>query len=162
MLIGSTGKPWLDLALAIGGVVAILMSIVLGLIDRKAEKEVESKSTIEEQKEEEEETQAAQKERTAKKHVLKFFHHVHCDSLGHEVEHGKGDTKHGFYTIKHCMCRKHSISNETAIGYDHEDRMAVFDFSESCPFGGYHIESGIENKDKTFMLAGEIYDLAHP
>lgn len=82
--------------------------------------------------------------------ILSLFHHVHHTQNGHEVHHCGG--KHVEvdpevnYIIKHCKCGQHSINKKVAVGHatgkDLKPAKLKITFSESCPEGGWHIESG--------------------
>lgn len=80
--------------------------------------------------------------------LLSLFHHIHHEGDTHEVHHcgGKHKGKDVDYTIEHCSCGKHSIDKEEAIGHGTEtgdDLLAVrVRFTQECPDGGWHIESG--------------------
>lgn len=85
-------------------------------------------------------------DKESKINVLDLFHHIHHTETGHEVHHCGGEHAKIFpkldYTIKHCKCKKHSINKKKAIGHDLEMNEIVVEFFESCPEGGWHIESG--------------------
>jgi hypothetical protein len=72
--------------------------------------------------------------------ILQYFHRVHYHE--HKISHCSFG-----HLLKHCSCGKHSISTNTVATND-----KVLNFSEPCPDGGYHIESGKEDKDKSFIL----------
>jgi len=85
------------------------------------------------------------------KEIINYFHHIHHmqkkdDELRHEVHHCGGNhvkvNSRLDYTIQHCKCKKHRIDKKKALGHDIDDEL-VFVFSEPCPEGGYHVESGI-------------------
>lgn len=83
--------------------------------------------------------------------VLSLFHHIHHNNGGHEIHHCGG--KHREinptldYTIKHCSCGKHTIDKEVAMGHATNGLLKsveiVVEFSEKCPDGGWHVESGL-------------------
>jgi len=82
--------------------------------------------------------------------VLALFHHIHHKNGTHEVHHHDGshlkqDEKNK-YEVKHCSCKKHSITTETAVSHminkDLKPVEFLIKFSEKCADGGYHIESG--------------------
>lgn len=82
--------------------------------------------------------------------ILTLFHHIHHKDGRHEVhhcggEHIKIDPKVD-YIIRHCLCGKHSIDKEIAVGHatgeDLKLKEVKIKFTERCPDGGWHIESG--------------------
>lgn len=79
--------------------------------------------------------------------ILELFHHTHHTSNGHIVHHcGGAHVKINLklnYIIEHCLCCKHQISKESAIGHDFDMNEIEVIFEERCPYGGWHIESGI-------------------
>ncbi len=84
--------------------------------------------------------------------VLNLFHHIHHDREGHPVHHCGGahvviDPTVN-YTIQHCACGKHQIDLEIAIGHatgaDLEILKISIRFTEKCPQGGWHVESGVK------------------
>lgn len=85
------------------------------------------------------------------KEILSLFHHVHHKNGKHNVHHCGG--KHVnidpkvHYLIEHCSCGKHSIDKQTAIGHATNEYLKSVEcaivFSESCPDGGWHVESGV-------------------
>ena len=83
----------------------------------------------------------------AKQNILDYFHHLHHDGKNHEVNHcGGAHLKNDAdldYEIFHCQCGKHRINKKTAIGHDFYLKKVVFEFTEECPQGGWHLESGI-------------------
>jgi len=83
--------------------------------------------------------------------ILYLFHHIHHKDDTHAVhhcggEHKKIDPKLDF-TIEHCSCGKHRIDRETAIGHTTGPNLEKLEmkihFTEKCPDGGWHVESGI-------------------
>ena len=78
--------------------------------------------------------------------ILQYFHHIHHKSGCHETHHcgGKHNKKASKldYIIKHCLCGKHSISKEEAVGHDFEGRETIVGSFKRCPHGGWHIEDG--------------------
>lgn len=82
--------------------------------------------------------------------VLYLFHHIHHENKKHIVHHCGGQHKNIDkkldYSIKHCLCRKHSINRKSAFGHniniDLNNKLVKIAFSEKCPYGGWHIESG--------------------
>jgi len=81
--------------------------------------------------------------------VLSLFHHIHHEgksALKHEVHHCGGEhikiNPLLNYTITHCKCGKHKINVKEAIGHDVMSKKVLVVFEESCPEGGWHIESG--------------------
>lgn len=87
--------------------------------------------------------------------VVSLFHHIHHygkSVLNHEVHHCGGEhvkiNPSLTYTITHCKCNKHKIDVKEAIGHDFMSKK-VFVFEETCPEGGWHIESGrIKNDNR--------------
>ena len=83
--------------------------------------------------------------------ILSLFHHIHHNKNTHEVHHCGGNhvevNPKLDYTIKHCRCGKHSIDKDKAIGHAtgaHLDQIeVVVKFTENCPDGGWHVESGV-------------------
>lgn len=84
--------------------------------------------------------------------ILFLFHHIHHEGNKHQVHHCGGkhidiDPKVD-YTISHCVCGKHSIDKEIAIGHATNERLEPIEvkvkFTEKCSQGGWHIESGIK------------------
>ena len=83
--------------------------------------------------------------------VLSLFHHIHHNKGRHEVHHCGGKHKEINpmldYTIRHCSCGKHAIDKKTAFGHATngllEQMELIVDFSEKCPDGGWHVESGV-------------------
>jgi len=79
--------------------------------------------------------------------VIELFHHIHHLNNEHVVHHCGGKHFEGNsrldYEIKHCNCGKHCISKKEAIGHDFEQREFLVEFTEGCPEGGWHIESGV-------------------
>ncbi len=83
--------------------------------------------------------------------VLYCFHHIHhINDENHKVHHCGGkhvkvDQKVN-YEIEHCSCKKHCINKEVAIGHTTNEDLEIielkFKFTEKCPYGGWHIESG--------------------
>lgn len=82
--------------------------------------------------------------------ILSLFHHVHHKDNGHIVHHCGGahceiDSILD-YTIEHCSCGKHRINKEHAIGHAVDDNLesvgVKLKFTEKCPDGGWHVESG--------------------
>lgn len=79
--------------------------------------------------------------------ILSCFHHIHhTDGSRHKVHHCGGKHIGLDYEIVHCICKKHSIDKGEAIGHATGLNMEAielkFVFSERCPSGGWHIESG--------------------
>jgi len=83
--------------------------------------------------------------------ILMLFHHIHHLNSKHVVHHcGGRHNEINFkidYEIKHCSCNKHRINKKEAIGHDFENKEALVEFTESCPEGGWHIESGVILED---------------
>ena len=82
--------------------------------------------------------------------ILNMFHHIHYDlDEEDEVHHCGGDHKGEDldYTVDHCSCGEHSIDKEEATGHDLELNPVDFKFTEECPDGGWHIESGERMKE---------------
>lgn len=80
--------------------------------------------------------------------ILDCFHHIHHKNGSHEVHHcgGEHNDEKLDYNIRHCACGKHLINKPKAIGHDIENKETEFIFSEECPEGGWHIESGKINQ----------------
>lgn len=89
------------------------------------------------------------------KNLLSLFHHGHHQadlpkgkvaSGGHEWHHCGGQHKGLGYRIKHCACGRHQINKQIAIGHgigkNLETIIVKTEFIETCPAGGWHIESG--------------------
>ncbi len=81
--------------------------------------------------------------------VVSLFHHIHHydkRGLNHEVHHCGGEhvkiNPSLNYTIIHCKCNKHKIDVKKAMGHDFANKEVLVEFSEPCPEGGWHIESG--------------------
>jgi hypothetical protein len=87
--------------------------------------------------------------------IINYFHHIHHiykdddDELEHEVHHCGGDHSNVNlgYTIRHCRCKKHRIDIKRAIGHDVDSNKVLIVFIEKCPDGGYHVESGVLDKE---------------
>lgn len=81
---------------------------------------------------------------------LSLFHHIHHENGEHIVHHCGGKHKkinpRLDYTIKHCLCGKHSIDKETGIGHANNEQLQIVEvrvrFKAKCPDGGWHVESG--------------------
>ena len=69
--------------------------------------------------------------------ILQYFHHIHHKDGHHEVHHcgGKHNKKNPKldYTIRHCLCNKHSINKKEAVGHDFDGTETIIKFSEKCP-----------------------------
>lgn len=86
--------------------------------------------------------------------LLTLFHHIHHKDGQHEVHHCGGEhvkiDPSVNYSISHCQCGKHAIDVQSAIGHALDillDSPAVsVIFHETCPHGGWHIESGAIDK----------------
>jgi len=81
--------------------------------------------------------------------LLFLFHHIHHKEDGHEVHHCGGTHPNSNYTIGHCGCGKHKIDKEEATGHAAaNETLEPFEvkvkFTETCPEGGWHIESGVK------------------
>ena len=78
--------------------------------------------------------------------ILNFFHHIHHVNSEHRVHHCGGEhvkiNPKLNYTITPCKCNKHRIDKEAAIGHDLMSKEVLFIFEETCPEGGWHVESG--------------------
>ncbi len=78
--------------------------------------------------------------------IMDLFHHIHHTREGHVVHHCGG--KHMEidpnldYIIEHCRCNKHRIDKRQAIGHDLAHNEILVEFTDKCPMGGWHIESG--------------------
>lgn len=82
--------------------------------------------------------------------ILFLFHHIHHLKSKHEVHHC-GDKHRNVnaklnYVIRHCPCGKHSINRKQAIGHATTEESQPIEikvkFTERCPQGGWHLESG--------------------
>tara|TARA_Y100000310_G_scaffold179357_1_gene179329 strand:- start:5437 stop:5712 length:276 start_codon:yes stop_codon:yes gene_type:complete len=86
------------------------------------------------------------------KEILSLFHHTHHRKGNHEVHHCGGEhVKRNpklDYTIKHCLCGKHSINKKYAIGHATNEKLKTMEvkvkFTEKCPGKGWHVESGVQ------------------
>ena len=79
--------------------------------------------------------------------LLELFHHIHHDGGVHKVHHCGGEHSRISvkldYNIEHCKCGKHKVDALQIIGHDFEhNEVLIGNFKESCPEGGWHIESG--------------------
>jgi len=88
--------------------------------------------------------------------LLNLFHHIHHVNGEHKVHHCGGAHKDidptVDYTIEHCGCGKHKIDKQEAVGHASDANLDLFDvrvtFTEPCPEGGWHVESGdVEGAD---------------
>ena len=83
--------------------------------------------------------------------ITSLFHHIHHNNGKHEVHHCGGQHKKTDpkldYAIVHCACGKHSINQLIAVGHTVSATFELAEltvrFTEKCPHGGWHIESGI-------------------
>jgi hypothetical protein len=57
--------------------------------------------------------------------------------------------------IRHCSCGKHCINTSTATGIDSTGGECIVEFTEICPDGGFHVETGKENKSASMINAGK-------
>jgi len=83
--------------------------------------------------------------------IVYLFHHIHHNNGEHKVhhcggEHAKNDPMVD-YNIEHCSCKKHRIDKQEVFGHTiSEDNLKSkpikIKFKETCPQGGWHIESG--------------------
>lgn len=76
------------------------------------------------------------------KNLLDLFHHGHHEGGEHEWHHCGGRHKGVNYKISHCACGLHRINKKTAIGHGTNEEEIKIKFTEECPSGGWHIESG--------------------
>jgi len=78
--------------------------------------------------------------------ILYLFHHLHHSSDIHEVHHCGEKHPATDYTINHCSCGLHRIDKQIANGDTIDEnlnkRKVLIKFTEKCPQGGWHIESG--------------------
>jgi len=82
--------------------------------------------------------------------ILSFFHYIKHNNGKHEVCHYGGKPNEMIalsdYAIKHCSCGKHTIDRSTAFGHTTgvllDTLNVIVEFSEKCPDGGWHVESG--------------------
>lgn len=75
--------------------------------------------------------------------LLSLFHHIHHENGKHEVHHCGGLHAASEYTIAHCSCSLHSVNRQIVVG--HASVRVAVRFTEICPDGGWHMESGIVN-----------------
>ncbi|MEK7094548.1 MAG: hypothetical protein AAB886_00370 [Patescibacteria group bacterium] len=93
--------------------------------------------------------------------ILGLFHHIHHINGEHKVHHCGGahievDPTVN-YTIQHCSCGKHSIDKQRAIGHGADSTffktpISVV-FTDECPKGGWHVESGVPDVNIEFHSA---------
>jgi len=76
------------------------------------------------------------------KKVLALFHHIHHENGEHKVHHCGGQHIDVDYNIEHCNCGLHKIDTQKSKGHDFEGNEVEVEFSEACPEGGWHVESG--------------------
>lgn len=78
--------------------------------------------------------------------LIYLFHHIHHSAKGHRVHHCGGKHKETDYEIKHCSCGLHSINKRIAVGDTINAKLdkikVTVEFTEKCPDGGWHLESG--------------------
>lgn len=78
--------------------------------------------------------------------ILHLFHHIHHEDSEHETHHCGGKHPGSKYKIEHCSCGKHIIDKEEAIGHASDKNIKPMEvkirFTQKCPDGGWHIESG--------------------
>jgi len=106
-----------------------------------------------------------------KRALLSIFHHIHHKGDGAEVdhevhhcggEHAKKDPTVD-YQIEHCSCQLHRIDKQSVLGHATKSNLDLLTvrigFTEKCPDGGWHIESGkvSDEKAKASILAGETH-----
>jgi len=76
------------------------------------------------------------------KKVLVLFHHIHHKNGGHQVHHCGGEHVDVDCNIEHCKCGLHKIDKQISKGHDFDYNEIEVKFSEKCPEGGWHVESG--------------------
>jgi hypothetical protein len=91
--------------------------------------------------------------RTKEESIIYLFHHIHHDAGVHEVHHC-GDKHLGVdFMINHCKCGLHRIDKQISSGDTIDEKLnqrkVLIKFTEKCPEGGWHIESG-----RPFFLKG--------
>jgi hypothetical protein len=78
--------------------------------------------------------------------ILYLFHHLHHRLGAHVVHHCGGKHFGVDYTINHCSCGLHRIDKQIAFGDTINEKLSErkikIKFTEKCPDGGWHIESG--------------------
>jgi hypothetical protein len=81
-----------------------------------------------------------------KENLIYLFHHIHHKAGEHETHHCGGSHKKANYLISHCACGLHRINKRMAMGDAVNEKLAGkqvrLEFTEACPEGGWHIESG--------------------
>jgi len=77
-----------------------------------------------------------------KDNLIYLFHHIHHEVGEHKVHHCGGQYEGIDYEIWHCKCGFHRISKKIAIGHGTNQEEIKVEFSEQCPEGDWHIESG--------------------
>jgi len=81
-----------------------------------------------------------------KENLIYLFHHIHHKAGEHKVHHCGGQhqavSPELDYDIWHCACGLHRINKQIAIGHGTNQEEIKIEFTESCPEGGWHIESG--------------------
>ena len=90
--------------------------------------------------------------------ILSLFHHLHHSKNRHKTHHCGGEhvktNPKLSYAIKHCPCGKHSINKKIAIGHATNKKLESVEtkiiFTEKCPGGGWHLESGVLFQPKSF------------
>ena len=84
--------------------------------------------------------------------IIYLFHHIHHRSNDHEVHHCGGEHNGVDYEINHCSCGLHRINKEIATGDIIDDKLnqakITIRFTNKCPEGGWHIESGQTLNDR--------------
>ncbi|MEI6850801.1 MAG: hypothetical protein WCK26_02425 [Candidatus Saccharibacteria bacterium] len=82
-----------------------------------------------------------------KDNLIYLFHHIHHESKLHEVHHCGGLHTGVDYEINHCKCGLHSINKQIATGDTIDTKLLMtkvtVKFTEECPDGGWHLESGL-------------------
>jgi len=78
--------------------------------------------------------------------LIYLFHHIHHNSDNHKVHHCGGKHNEVGYEIKHCSCGQHRINKRLATGDTIDVKLdkikIIVEFTEECPDGGWHLESG--------------------
>ena len=81
-----------------------------------------------------------------KDNLIYLFHHIHHNSSGHETHHCGGKHEGVNYEIWHCSCGLHCINRQLATGDTIDEKLTekkvAIKFTEECPEGGWHLESG--------------------
>ena len=84
--------------------------------------------------------------RIKEENIIYLFHHIHHGPDGHKVHHCGGKHAGVDFTINHCSCGLHRINKQIATGDTIDEKLkekkVSIKFTDKCPEGGWHIESG--------------------